>query len=92
MRLSKRIERYLRTPIDFYEFRLLAVLPQTKTDAVVLLVPRTTGANRYCNMKCQDGSRWFCSVDQMLDECIQKGYVGRISAALLKKASRRERV
>lgn len=89
MRLSKRMERYLRTDIGLSEFRLFAVLPQTKEDAVLLLVPRCAGGNGYCNMKYRNGSRWFGSVGQMLDECVIEGYIGKLRAGLLRHEYRK---
>lgn len=85
MRLSTRMERYLTTDIGFSDFILLAVVPQTKTDAVILLVPRASGENAYCGLKYRGVTRWFGSVDELLEECINKGYIGKIQAFLLKR-------
>ena len=85
MHLSTRMERYLTTDIGFSDFTLLAVIPQTKTDAVILLMPRTTGENAYCGLKYRGVTRWFGSVDELLDECVSKGYIGKVQAFLLKR-------
>lgn len=85
MHLSTRMERYLTTDIGFSGFILLAVVPQTKTDAVILLVPRETGENAYCGLKYRGVTRWFGSVDELLGECVSKGYIGKVQAFLLKR-------
>ena len=85
MRLSARMERYLTTDIGFSDFILLAAIPQTRADAVILLAPRASGENAYCGLKYRGVTRWFGSVDELLEECINKGYIGKIQAFLLKR-------
>ena len=85
MQLSKRMERYLRQDIDYAIFHLFEVVPQSRENAVILLIPRDTGENKYCNMKYKGDSRWFSSFDQMLDECVDRGYIGKARADMLKR-------
>lgn len=82
MKLNKRLERYLH--MDMATFHLLAVVPQSHEDAAVLLVPRNAGENKYLNMRCRGGSYWYCTIDQMMQDCIDRGYISRIHAAWLK--------
>lgn len=85
MKLSLRMAKYLREDINFSDFYLLAVIPQTKEYAVILLVPRSTGENAYFGLKYRGSTRWFGSVDELLGECVAKGYIGKIRARLLKR-------
>ncbi len=84
MKLNKRLERYLRMDMNLAAFHLLAVVPQSHEDAAVLLVPRDMSKDKYLNMRCRGGSCWYGTIDQMLQDCIDRGYIGRIHAILLK--------
>ncbi len=84
MRLSRKMERHLRVHIDLAVFRILSVIPQSRNSAVILLVPRNQNEDKYFNMKCCNESYWYCTIDQMLDDCIDRGFISRIHAALLK--------
>lgn len=86
MKLNKRLERYLHMDMDFATFHLLAVVPQSHEDAAVLLVPRNIGENKYLNMRCRGGSYWYCTIDQMMADCVERGYISRVHAALLKRS------
>ncbi len=85
MKLNRRLERYLRMDMNLATFHLLAVVPQSHEDAAVLLVPRDMSKDKYLNMRCRGGSCWYGTIDQMLQDCIDRGYISRIRAILLKR-------
>lgn len=41
--------------------------------------------DKYLNMRCRGGSCWYGTIDQMLQDCIDRGYISRIRAILLKR-------
>lgn len=86
MRINNRMERHLRQQIDFSVFHLLSVVPQAHGSTVILLMPRNTAKDKYFNMKRGSESYWYCSLDQMLDACVEGGYISRVHAALLKRS------
>ena len=89
MTISKRLQKQLCCEVDFGEFYLLDVIAGKHTPTIVLLAPRKPEkAHTYFGMKNGETGQWFCSLDSLLDACINAHYFGKLWA---KRLTRRYR-
>ncbi len=88
MKMDKRLEHYLRnTVVEFDRYFLLEVIPQDEENAVILTAPKGTGQYCYFNLRYNGNSFFFGTIEQMMDYCLERGYLNRRSADKLIKES-----
>jgi len=84
MRLNSKLEKNLRSHIDFSSFRLFELILGCKGGCITLLAPRKPHSqNVHFNMQYQGESYWYGSMEQMLDMCVHNGYISSFRAKLL---------
>ena len=66
LHLTRYLDGHLRGHIDFETFHLLAIIPRSGKDAVVLLIPRDPRKDQYFNLRCGSTSLWYGSLEHML--------------------------
>ncbi len=89
MKMDKRLEFYLRnSDIEFRREYLLEVIPQDEKEAVILTAPKGLGEHSYFHFQYRSASFYFGTIEQMLDYCIERGYLNRRAADKLIKEYR----
>ncbi len=92
MRLNRKIAHYLKDNIDFSEFYIVEIIPQNKTDALVLLAPLKTKEHSYFNMQYMDKSHYYISFESMVNACIKYKYISKFKGKRLIKRYQKTRI
>ena len=73
--LTKKAEQYLSAPVEQETFFVIDVTVQKDKDAVALLAPIVKSKDPYFNLKYGETSKWFSTLEQMLDYATEQGYI-----------------
>ena len=81
MTISKWLMKHLRCEVDFGEFYLLDVVVKRHKPTIVLLAPKNPDKEHaYWGIRGEGRSQWYCSMDHMLETCVDSGYMSKLRA------------
>lgn len=81
MNITKKAAHYLREAhIDFTTFSILDIAVQNEKHAAVLLAPINRARDKYFCVQYMGNSYYYGSIEQMLDICVETGYLTRREA------------
>ena len=84
MTISKWLMKHLRCEVDFGEFYLLDVVVKRHKPTIVLLAPKNPDKEHaYWGIRGEGRSQWYCSMDHMLETCVDSGYMSKQRARYL---------